>query len=133
MASAAGARGVAGRRRDVRFRRAEVEDERQVADAHLVVLAEQLPPGDRPAVEERAVAAVEVLDVEIAVDIEDPGVLAADGARFQHDIAGGVPAEDDGRPFQGEHLPRIEPLHRLKNGHADTLLPRQTNFNRDRF
>ena len=81
----------------------------QVADAHLVVLAEQLPPGDRPAVQQRAVAAVEVLDVEGAVDAEHAGVLAADGARFEHDIAGGVPAEDDGRPFQGECSPGLGP------------------------
>ena len=58
--------------------------------------------GDRPAVQQRAVAAVQVLDVEVAVDVEDSGVLAADRGRFEHDIAGGVPAENDGCPFQGE-------------------------------
>ena len=89
---------------------AEMKDEQQVADAHLVVFVEQLPLDDRPAVEERAVAAVQVFEIELAVDVEDPGVLPADGGRLQHDVAGGMPAKDDGGPFQGEQLSRIEPL-----------------------
>ena len=100
---------------------AEMEDEREVANAQLIVVGQQLPPGDGLAVQQRAVAAVQVLDVEVAVEIEDSGVLAADGARFEDDIAGGVPAEDHGRPFQGEQLPRIEPLQRPEYGHADTF------------
>ncbi len=87
-----------------------MKGEQQVADAHLVIFVEQLPLGDRPAVEERAVAAVQVFEIKAAVGGEDSRVLPADGGRFQHDVAGRVPAEDDGGPFQGEQLSRIDTL-----------------------
>ena len=73
-----------------------MEEERKLADIDLVALGEHLPLRHRPAVQQRAVAAVQVLDVEVAVEVDDAGVLAADGARFEHDVAGGMPAEDDG-------------------------------------
>ena len=98
----------------------KVKDERQVADAHLVVLVEQLPLGDGLAVEKRAVPAVQIFEIEIAVDVEDPGVLPADGGRFQHHVAGRVPTEGHRRAFQGQQLPRIATVLYPEYGHANT-------------
>ena len=53
--------GTAASLRD-RRRRALMENKDQIADPHLVVLLEPLAAGDLLLVEERAVAAAEVLD-----------------------------------------------------------------------
>ena len=71
----------------------------------------------RPAVQQRAVAAAEVLDVELAVDQEDAGVLAADGGRVQDDVAVRVAAQGDGIALQGEDLSGFGPLQGLQYRH----------------
>ena len=71
---------------------------------------ERLAPHQRPAVEKRAVAAVQVFDVVFAVDEEDAGVLAADRGGFQDDVALRVPPQGDRIAFQVEDLSGGEPL-----------------------
>ena len=56
--------------------------------------------------------------IEIAGEMHDSGVLPAHRARFEHDIAGRVPTEDDRLPLQWVQLARFEPFDRLEHGHA---------------
>ena len=79
--------------------------------------AEPLPSADRHAVQQRAVAAVQVLDVELVADAEDAGVLAADGPGVQHDVAVRVPAEDRRLLLQREDLARRKTLNCQQYGH----------------
>ncbi len=96
-----------------------VEDEHQVAEAQLIVLAEQFPSHQRPAVEHRAIAAVEVLDVELAIDEQDAGVLSADGGGVEDDVAFRMASEGDAVPFHGVDLPRFRPLEGLEYSHSE--------------
>ena len=96
--------------RQLQVRLALVENEHQVAEAQLVVFAEQFPSRQRPAVEQRAVAAVEVLDVELAVDEEDAGVLAADGGGVEDDVAFRVAAEGHAMSLPGRRFARVSAL-----------------------
>ena len=49
--------------------------------------------------------------IEVAVDVEDPRVLPADGGRFQHDVAGRMPAEDHRAPSRGNNCPGLSPCN----------------------
>ena len=56
---------------------------------------------------------LQVLDVKLAVDQEDAGVLAADGGHLQDDVAVRVTAQRDGVALQGEDLTGRGPLEGL--------------------
>ena len=80
------------------------EDGEEVADADLVVVLERGAAGDGLAVDEGAVAALLVLDEELAVDAEDLGVLAADRGDRDDDGAIRVAAHDELVPVQRESV-----------------------------
>ena len=80
-----------------------IERERQVADFQPIAVGEPMRGLDLLAVDERAVAAVQVFDEILAVDPSDLRVLPADGAGIEHDIAIRMPAHD-GPPLGKLHL-----------------------------
>ena len=65
------------------------------ADVDFVTVLQGLAAGQRAAVERGAVAALQVLHVRAAIDDGHGRVLAADGRLLDHDVAAGMPADDD--------------------------------------
>ena len=74
---------------------AVLEGAEEIADFDAVVVLQQGAAADLLVVDEGAVAAFAVLDVILALDAKDMGVLAADGGVVDDDLAVAVPAEDD--------------------------------------
>ncbi len=98
--------------------RAVVEDELDVADLHLIVFREQLASLQEATVEERPVAAVQILDVVLLLDADDPRVLSAYRPDLQHDVALRVPTEDGRLIVQGKQLARIQAFQRAQHSHG---------------
>ena len=77
-----------------------------------------LRPCNRLAVDERAVAAVQVFDKELAVLRDDLRVLAADAGTFQHDVAIGMAPHYVTITRQFQLLAAAGGIHNLQNGHS---------------
>ena len=94
-----------------------VKGERQVADLQPVAVGQRLPALDQPAVDERAVAAVQVLDEELAVLAHDLRVLPADRGGVEHDVAVGMPAQHGALAKEPKVLARPRRLQDLQDRH----------------
>jgi hypothetical protein len=94
--------GEHGRRRFGRGGRLGAEREPMAADGKLVAVLESPRPRQRHAVEQRAVAAVEVLDRRGLRGQRDGTVLPADRGRVEDDVAVGM-AADQGPPGGDRH------------------------------
>ena len=94
----------------------------KIANADLVVVVERLPVGDLLVVDEGAVPAPHVFEIELALHAQDAGVLAAYGkvVGWKDDVATGVAAENDAVLLQREALLGVLSLQDEQISHDPT-------------
>ena len=99
-------------------RTTRVKRQRQVADFQAVAVFQRLAALDLAAVDERAVAAVQVLDVIAAVFLDDLRVLAADRGGVEENIAVGMPPQDGTVAIERVLLAAAQRLKKLQHRHG---------------
>ena len=71
--------------------------------------------------------------IVLALDVEDPRVLAADRPDLEDDVAVGIPPEHGDPALQREELARIQPFQRPQNRHrTKSQANRGPSFHADR-
>ena len=95
-----------------------MEGKQQIADLDLIVIVERVPAADHFAIDESAIAALQIFDVELIGDTQDLRMLAADRADIEDDIAFRMAAENIAFAFQRELLPGIQSPDHLQHSHG---------------
>ena len=89
----------------------------EIADLDAIVVIERQARRDLLVVDKGAVAALEVLNVVLALDVQDLRVVTADGRAADRHLAIRIPPQDDGIFHQLDPLSRVRPFENQQRCH----------------
>ena len=95
------------------------ECQRQIANFYFVAIAQLLRRLNRLAVDERAVAALQIFNEILAVHQRNLRMLPADGALIEHDVALGMPPQNRALLRQRKPLSGAVAIKKFQQGHND--------------
>jgi len=91
----------------------------EVANFDPVALIERQPVRDRLVIHEGAITALKVFDVVLALNVQNLGVIAADGRAADRHLTVRIPTENDGVVRQLNPLSRIGPFEHKQRCHVN--------------